>query len=133
MIASPYTPKCVGAWNAVAFRFWAAYLAHRLEYGGTTPRWLARYAATFDGLRWTVLYSLSVVLISLMSFSQEAPRPTAANVDQGASVKKKKHGAECEAAGESCSQCGAAKSGRCTKATRQAASAPANGTALRPA
>ena len=35
-----------------------------------------------------VLYSLSVVLTLLMSFSPEAPRPTAANVDQGACDKK---------------------------------------------
>ena len=36
------------------------------------------------------LYSMSVVLTKLMSFSPEAPRPTAADADQGASVKKKK-------------------------------------------
>ena len=35
-----------------------------------------------------MLYSLSIVLTSLMSFSPETPRPTAANVDQGARVKK---------------------------------------------
>ena len=34
----------MAAWNAVAFQFWAAYLAH-----GTTPWWLARYAAILMG------------------------------------------------------------------------------------
>ena len=78
-----------------------------------TLRRQARYAATLDGLRWTThascwrnpspilsrscpeparctlaLCSLSPVT-ELMSFSPEAPRPTAANVDQGACVKKK--------------------------------------------
>ena len=36
------------------------------------------------------LYSMLGVLSKLMSFSPEAPRPTAANADQGASAKKKK-------------------------------------------
>ena len=34
------------------------------------------------------LYSMSVVLTKLMSFSAEAPQPTAANADQGACAKK---------------------------------------------
>ena len=41
-----------------------------------------------------VLYSLSVVLTSLMSFSPEALRRTAANVDQGASDKKAQRATE---------------------------------------
>ena len=35
------------------------------------------------------LYSMLGVLTKLMSFSAEAPRPTAANADQGASAQKK--------------------------------------------
>ena len=49
MIASPCRPQCMFAWNAVAFQFWAAYLAQRL----------ARYAATLDRLRWTTHASCS--------------------------------------------------------------------------
>ena len=92
------------AWNAVALQFWAAYLAQRRHYaallpsltGSTGPmqaaagRNLSYFASSCpEPARFTLaLYSLSAAFTKLVSFSPEAPRPTAANVDQGASVKK---------------------------------------------
>ena len=58
---------------------WSANASHNLSYFASTCS---------ESVRFTLaLYSMSVVLTKL--FSPEAPRPMAANADQGARVKKK--------------------------------------------
>ena len=65
MIASPSRPQCMVAWNAVAFQFWATYLAQRLRVRryGPAAAGAVRYQPNGSA---KILYPLQSVTTSLL-------------------------------------------------------------------